>query len=193
LRNVKTASLRGQLGMVFQDALLFNESIRANIAYGRPEASFEEVVGAAKAAHAHDFISRLPQGYDSIVGERGNLLSAGERQRVAIARSLLKDPPILILDEPTSALDAESEALVQDALGRLTKGRTTFAIAHRLSTVVGADRIVVLKEGRLIEEGTHAELVGRRGYYWSLVQRQTQGLLPFSEDGSVSRRLPPAA
>src|SRR3954468_12444894 len=193
VRTMKQQSLRRQLGVVFQDALLFNESVRANIAYGRPDASQPEIEAAARAAHAHDFIERLPQGYDTVVGERGNLLSTGERQRVAIARSLLLDPPVLILDEPTSALDAESEALVQDALGRLTKGRTTFAIAHRLSTVVGADRIVVLKEGRLIEEGTHAELVGRRGYYWSLVQHQTQGLLPFSEDGSVSRGLPPAA
>jgi ATP-binding cassette subfamily B protein len=192
LRAVKQKSLRHQLGVVFQDALLFNESVRANIAYARPDASFAEIVDAAKAAHAHEFIERLPNGYDTPVGERGNLLSAGERQRVAIARSLLKDPPVLILDEPTSALDAESEALVQDALARLMKGRTTFAIAHRLSTVVGADRIVVLKDGRIIEEGTHAQLVQRRGYYWSLVQRQTRGLLPFS-DADAPAPLSPAA
>jgi ATP-binding cassette subfamily B protein len=192
LRAVKQKSLRHQLGIVFQDALLFNESVRANIAYARPDASFAEIVDAAKAAHAHEFIERLPDGYDTPVGERGNLLSAGERQRVAIARSLLKDPPVLILDEPTSALDAESEALVQDALARLMKGRTTFAIAHRLSTVVGADRIVVLKDGRIIEEGTHAQLVQRRGYYWSLVQRQTRGLLPFT-DADVPAPLSPAA
>ncbi len=165
LRAVKQKSLRHQLGIVVQDALLL---------------------------HAHEFIERLPDGYDTPVGERGNLLSAGERQRVAIARSLLKDPPVLILDEPTSALDAESEALVQDALSRLMKGRTTFAIAHRLSTVVGADRIVVLKDGRIIEEGTHAQLVQRRGYYWSLVQRQTRGLLPFT-DADAPAPLSPAA
>ncbi|MFL5309181.1 MAG: ATP-binding cassette domain-containing protein, partial [Myxococcales bacterium] len=140
----------------------------------------------ARGAHAHEFIQRLPRGYDTVVGERGNLLSTGERQRVAIARSLLMDPPVLILDEPTSALDAESEALVQEALARLTKGRTTFAIAHRLGTVVGADRIVVLKDGRLIEQGTHAELMARAGYYRSLVERQTRGLLPATDSAGVA-------
>jgi len=178
IRTLKQLSLRRHIGVVLQDALLFNESVRANIAYGRPHATDAEVEAAARAAHAHDFIRSLPQGYDTLVGERGSRLSAGERQRVAIARSLLKDPPILILDEPTSALDAESEALVQEALGELMKGRTTFAIAHRLSTVVNADRILVLKDGRIIEEGTHTELVRRDGYYASLVRKQTRGLLP---------------
>jgi ATP-binding cassette, subfamily B, bacterial len=178
IRGLKQMSLRRNIGVVLQDALLFNESVRSNIAYGRPEASLEDVIAAAKAAHAHEFIMRLPQGYDTVVGERGSRLSMGERQRVAIARSLLKDPPILILDEPTSALDAESEALVQEALGRLMKGRTTFAIAHRLSTVVDADRILVLKNGHIIEEGRHADLMRRDGYYASLVRRQTRGLLP---------------
>ena len=178
VRHMKQRSLRRQLGVVFQDALLFNESVRGNIAYGRPEASMEEIVEAAKAAHAHDFIQKLSQGYDTLVGERGNLLSAGERQRIAIARSLLTDPPVLILDEPTSALDAESEALVQEALSRLTRGRTTLAIAHRLSTVVGADRIVVLKDGRIVEQGSHRELIEQQGYYRSLVERQTRGLFP---------------
>jgi ATP-binding cassette subfamily B protein len=192
VRKLKQKSLRHQFGVVFQDSLLFNESVRANIAYGRSDASLDDIVAAAKAAHAHEFVERLPHGYDTLVGERGNLLSAGERQRVAIARSLLRDPPMLILDEPTSALDAESEALVQDALARLTRGRTTFTVAHRLATVVGADRIVVLKEGRIIEEGTHADLVRRRGYYWSLVQRQTRGLLPFSDSESAAP-LSPAA
>src|SRR5205823_13509380 len=190
LRDLKQKSLRRQLGVVFQDSLLFNESVRANIAYGRPEASHDEIVVAARAAHAHDFITRLPRGYDTVVGERGSLLSAGERQRVAIGRSILMDPPILILDEPTSALDAESEAFVQQALAKLTKGRTTFAIAHRLSTVIDADRIVVLKEGRVLEQGNHRELMARGGYYCSLVERQTRGLLP---DGDASLERPAMA
>jgi ATP-binding cassette, subfamily B, bacterial len=178
LRGLKQISLRRNIGVVLQESLLFNESVRANIAYGRPEATQQQIEEAAKAAHAHEFIMRLPQGYDTVVGERGSRLSMGERQRVAIARSLLKDPPILILDEPTSALDAESEALVQEALARLMKGRTTFAIAHRLSTVVDADRILVLKGGRIVEEGGHARLMALEGYYASLVRRQTRGLLP---------------
>jgi ATP-binding cassette subfamily B protein len=200
VRGMKQRSLRRQLGVVFQDALLFNESVRQNIAYGRPDAPVEEIEAAARAAHAHDFIMQLPQGYDTLVGERGNLLSAGERQRIAIARSLLTDPPVLILDEPTSALDAESEALVQEALSRLTRGRTTFAIAHRLSTVVGADRIVVLKDGRIVEQGSHRELMEQHGYYRSLVERQTRGLLPAADrDGAQpgeaadERRGPPGA
>ncbi|HVG63857.1 MAG TPA: ABC transporter ATP-binding protein [Hyalangium sp.] len=178
IRGLKQMSLRRNIGVVLQESLLFNESVRANIAYGRPEATQEQIEEAAKAAHAHEFIMRLPQGYDTFVGERGSRLSMGERQRIAIARSLLKNPPILILDEPTSALDAESEALVQEALGRLMKGRTTFAIAHRLSTVVDADRILVLKGGHIVEEGGHARLMALDGYYASLVRRQTRGLLP---------------
>ena len=178
IRGLKQMSLRRNIGVVLQESLLFNESVRANIAYGRPDATQEQIEEAARAAHAHEFITRLPQGYDTVVGERGSRLSVGERQRIAIARSLLKDPPILVLDEPTSALDAESEALVQEALGRLMKGRTTFAIAHRLSTVVDADRILVLKGGRIVEEGDHARLMALDGYYASLVRRQTRGLLP---------------
>lgn len=178
IRTLKQASLRRNIGVVLQDSLLFNESVRNNIAYGRPGASLEEIIAVAQAAHAHEFIVQLPEGYDTVVGERGSRLSAGERQRIAIARSLLKNPPILVLDEPTSALDAESEALVQEALLRLMKGRTTFSIAHRLSTVVGADRILVLKSGQLLEQGSHTELMRQGGYYASLVRRQTQGLLP---------------
>jgi ATP-binding cassette subfamily B protein len=180
VRKLKQISLRKQIGVVFQDSLLFNESVRANIAYGRPGAWRYDIQEAAKAANAHDFILRLPQGYDTIVGERGSRLSVGERQRIAIARTLLKDPPILILDEPTSALDAESEHLVQEALERVSRGRTTLVIAHRLSTVVDADRIVVLKQGRIVEEGTHAELLTRGGYYAMLVEKQTRGLFPMA-------------
>jgi len=175
LRTLQQRSLRRQIGVVLQEALLFNDSVRNNIAYGKPGASQREIIEAAKAAHADDFITSLPEGYETLVGERGGRLSAGERQRVAIARALLKDPPILILDEATSALDAESEARVQAALTRLVKGRTTFVIAHRLSTVVGADRILVLKGGEVIESGDHETLMAADGYYASLVRRQMLG------------------
>jgi len=177
LRTLKQRSLRRSIGVVLQDPLLFNDTIRANIAYGRPEATAAEVETAARAANAHAFISRMPEGYGTNVGERGNRLSVGERQRVTIARALIKDPRIIILDEATSALDAESEALVQDAIEQLMKGRTTFVIAHRLATVVNADRIVVLRDGRIAEIGPHAELMKRGGYYASLVKRQTRGLI----------------
>jgi len=177
LRTVTQSSLRRNIGTVLQDPLLFNDTVRDNIAYGRPEAHVDEIESAARAANAYDFISHLPEGFDTILGERGGRLSVGERQRVAIARALLKDPPILILDEATSSLDAESEALVQDALDRLMKGRTTFVIAHRLATVVHADNIIVLKNGRITESGTHDQLMRQTGYYASLVQRQTRGLI----------------
>jgi ATP-binding cassette, subfamily B, bacterial len=177
LRQIKQSSLRRNIGVVLQDPLLFNDSVRANIAYGRPNATDEEIVAAAEAAHARQFIERLSEGYDTPVGERGGLLSVGERQRVTIARALLKDPPILVLDEATSALDAESEEAVQTAIETLVRGRTTFVIAHRLATVVNADRIIVLKEGRIVESGRHAELVRRGGYYASLVRRQSRGLI----------------
>ncbi|MCO5168798.1 MAG: ABC transporter ATP-binding protein/permease [Planctomycetes bacterium] len=182
VRTLRQLSLRRHIGVVTQDPLLFNESVRANIAYGRPEASAAEVEAAARAAQAHEFVSRLPDGYDTVVGERGNRLSTGERQRVAIARALLKDPQVLILDEPTSALDAESEAAVQEALGRLVRGRTTFVVAHRLATVVDADRILVLRDGRIAEDGPHLELLARGGYYAELVKKQTRGLLPTGDE-----------
>ncbi|MDW6023948.1 ABC transporter ATP-binding protein [Mesorhizobium sp. BAC0120] len=185
IRTVKQSSLRRNIGVVLQDPLLFNDTVRANIAYGHPEASHTEILEAAKAACAHDFIERLPDGYDTLVGERGSFLSVGERQRITIARALLKDPPILVLDEATSALDAESEEAVQMAIETMLKGRTTFVIAHRLSTVVNADRIIVLQDGRIAETGNHRELVRQGGYYASLVKRQSRGLIPNDIDPST--------
>jgi ATP-binding cassette subfamily B protein len=175
LRDLKQRSVRFQLGVVLQEGALFSDTIRDNIAFGRPSATGEEIEAAARAAHAHDFISALPQGYATEVGERAAKLSGGERQRIAIARALLKDAPILILDEATSALDVESEEKVQAALERLTEGRTSFVIAHRLATVVSADRIVVFKDGTIHETGTHAELLCKGGYYADLVRRQLRG------------------
>jgi ATP-binding cassette subfamily B protein len=177
LRDLKQSSVRRAIGVVLQDPLLFNDSVRNNIAYGWPDASPAEIEAAARAANAHEFITRLPEGYDTSVGERGNRLSVGERQRVTIARALIKNPQIIILDEATSSLDAESEALVQGAIEQLMRGRTTFVIAHRLATVVNADRIIVLRDGRIAESGTHAELMRIDGYYASLVKQQTKGLI----------------
>jgi ATP-binding cassette subfamily B protein len=177
LRRLKQRSVRRHIGVVLQDPLLFNDTVRANIAYGRPEATQAEIEEAARSANAHAFIARLPDGYRTIVGERGGRLSVGERQRLTIARALIKQPRLIILDEATSSLDAESEALVQEALEGLMQGRTTFVIAHRLSTVVNADRILVLREGRIDESGRHAELMKRGGYYATLVHRQTRGLI----------------
>lgn len=172
VRDYALADLRAQVGLVPQETLLFSGTVRENILYGRPGARPEEVEAAARAANAHEFITAFPQGYDTVVGERGVKLSGGQRQRVAIARAVLKDPRILILDEATSALDNESEALVQAALERLMQGRTTFVIAHRLSTIRNADRIVVMDGGRVVEDGPHAALIAQGGLYRDLYELQ---------------------
>ncbi|MGZ9106941.1 MAG: ATP-binding cassette domain-containing protein, partial [Rhodoplanes sp.] len=174
IRDVTQKSLRAAIGVVPQDTVLFNDTILYNIRYGRPDASDEDVVAAAKIAQIDEFVQTLPQGYKTMVGERGLKLSGGEKQRVAIARTLLKGPPILVLDEATSALDSHTEKEIQDALDRATKDRTTLVIAHRLSTIVHADNIVVLDKGELVEQGTHAELIAKGGLYASLWSRQRQ-------------------
>ena len=177
IRDVTQASLRAAIGIVPQDTVLFNDTIAYNIGYGRPDATPDEIEAAAKAAAIHDFILSLPQGYATTVGERGLKLSGGEKQRVAIARTILKDPPILILDEATSALDSRTEAEIGDALDAAGRGRTTLVIAHRLSTVVDADEILVLEAGRIVERGRHAELLERDGVYarmWALQQAEAE-------------------
>ena len=172
IREVKQASLRAAIGIVPQDTVLFNDTILYNIRYGRPEASDSEVHEAARAAHIHDFIVTLPAGYETMVGKRGLKLSGGEKQRVAIARTLLKNPPLLVLDEATSALDSRTEQAIQDTLDRVAQSRTTIMIAHRLSTIVNADQIVVLDEGQIAERGTHDELLDLGGLYADLWYRQ---------------------
>ncbi len=177
LREFTQASLRGAIGIVPQDTVLFNDTIFYNIQYGRPDATRAEVEAAARAAHIHESIAALPDGYASEVGERGLKLSGGEKQRVAIARALLKNPAILIFDEATSALDSRSERAIQAELDRIQEGRTTLVIAHRLSTVMGADQILVMDAGRIVERGTHAELLARDGRYaqmWQLQQEERE-------------------
>jgi len=172
IRDLKVRSLRDKIGMVLQDNILFSESVKANILMGNPEATDDEVIAAAKAANAHDFIMNLTDGYDTKVGERGIKLSGGQRQRVAIARVFLKNPPILVLDEATSALDLESEHYIQEALDKLAHDRTTFIVAHRLSTITHADRIVLIEHGEIVEVGTHDELMKKQGHYYQLFQVQ---------------------
>jgi ATP-binding cassette subfamily B protein len=172
IRDVTQASLRSAIGIVPQDTVLFNDTILYNIQYGRPDASADEVIDAARSAHIHEFIQSLPDGYDTVVGERGLKLSGGEKQRVAIARALLKNPQILVFDEATSALDSKSEKAIQAELDRIAQGRTALVIAHRLSTVMDADEIIVMELGRIVERGTHRSLLERGGHYAQMWQLQ---------------------
>jgi ATP-binding cassette subfamily B protein len=197
IRDVKQATLRAAIGMVPQDTVLFNDTIRYNIRYGRWEASNEDVEEAARLAQIDHFIRLSPKGYETEVGERGLKLSGGEKQRVAIARTILKAPPILLLDEATSALDSHTERDIQDALDRVSKNRTTLVIAHRLSTIVGADQILVLDAGVIVERGTHAELLANNGLYASMWNRQREAdaarekLALMSQDPAAPNRNPP--
>ena len=177
LRNVKIQSLREQVSVVFQDSFLFAVTVRENIRFGKRDATDEEIIAAAEAVNAHEFITQLPEGYDTEVGERGVKLSGGQKQRISIARTILRDPKILILDEATSALDSESELLVKEALEKLMEGRTSFVIAHRLSTVLKADRIVVLNKGKVVEVGSHEKLLAKGGMYEKLYEVQLGGMI----------------
>jgi subfamily B ATP-binding cassette protein MsbA len=172
IRDVTLASLRGQIAIVTQQTILFNDTVRNNIAYGEPDRADEDIIEAASAAHALDFIRQLPEGFNSIIGESGAKLSGGQQQRISIARALLKNAPILILDEATSSLDTESEREVQKALENLMRNRTTLVIAHRLSTIRNADRIIVMQQGKIIEEGNHEQLLANRGVYEMLHDMQ---------------------
>ena len=174
IRDMAQGEYREKIGVVFQETFLFSGTVYDNIAYARKNAEPGEVIAAAKAANAHDFIMKLPDGYNTFVGENGLNLSGGERQRISIARAVLRNPEILILDEATSALDPETESSIQDALAKLVKGRTTFAIAHRLATLRNADRLVVIEKGRIAETGSHRELLMRNGIYANLVMAQRQ-------------------
>jgi ATP-binding cassette subfamily B protein len=176
IRSLPISEYRRNIGLVLQDPFLFFGSIAENIAYGKPSASRAEIVSAARAAHAHEFILRLPHGYDSLVGERGHGLSGGERQRISIARALLINPPILILDEATASVDTETEKEIQKALDNLVDGRTTIAIAHRLSTLHKANRLVVLDQGKIVEIGSHDELMAHEGAYYRLYQAQARNV-----------------
>lgn len=185
VRDITQKSLRERIGIVTQQTILFDDTVRNNIAYGRPELDMDAIIGAARAAHAHDFISALPNGYDTVIGENGVKLSGGERQRIAIARALLKNPPILILDEATSNLDSESEQAVQRALETLMKGRTTLVVAHRLSTIRNVDRIYVLARGRIVEQGTHDGLLANDGEFARIYNLQFAGRKPVASGVEV--------
>jgi ATP-binding cassette subfamily B protein len=174
IEKIKLEQLRRQIGMVMQEPFLFNASIVDNISYGLPDVGFDTMVAAAKAANAHDFILNKEDGYDTVIGERGANLSGGEKQRLAIARAILHNPPILILDEATSSVDTETEAQIQEAIGNLIRGRTTIAIAHRLSTLRNANRLIVVEDGRVAEIGPHEALLEQDGIYAKLVRMQTQ-------------------
>ena len=174
IRSFPVAAYRQHIGLVLQEPFLFFGTIAENIAYGKPDATREEIVAAARAAHAHEFILRLPHGYDSLVGERGQMLSGGERQRISIARALLIDPQILILDEATASVDTTTEREIQKALDNLVQGRTTIAVAHRLSTLRRANRLVVMDRGQIVEMGGHDELIARRGAYYRLHKAQSR-------------------
>ncbi|MCJ9712235.1 ATP-binding cassette domain-containing protein, partial [Bordetella hinzii] len=180
IRDVRQDSLRAAIGVVPQDTVLFNDSIQYNIAYGRPEASEAEIQDAARLAHIHQLIMSMPEGYRTIVGERGLKLSGGEKQRVAIARTILKNPCIFLFDEATSALDSHTEREIQDNLREVSQGRSTLIIAHRLSTIADADEIIVLAEGRVVERGRHAELLARKGLYAGMWARQRESGAPIA-------------
>jgi subfamily B ATP-binding cassette protein MsbA len=172
IKDVSLRSLRSQIGIVTQETILFNDTVSANISYGRNNSNASKIIEAAKAANANDFIMKMPQQYETVVGDKGFRLSGGERQRLAIARAIFKNPPILIFDEATSQLDSESEKLVQEAIDRLMKGRTVFVIAHRLSTIKHANMIIVIENGRIVDTGVHQELIERGGLYKRLYNMQ---------------------
>ena len=174
LREMTCDSLLSNISMVFQNVYLFNDTIRANICFGKPDATEEEMIAAAKKARCHDFISALPQGYDTVIGEGGGTLSGGEKQRISIARAILKNAPIIILDEATASIDPENEHLIQSAISELTKGKTIITIAHRLATIEHADQILVVDDGRIAEKGTHSELISQDGVYKRIIQIREQ-------------------
>jgi subfamily B ATP-binding cassette protein MsbA len=184
-RSYTLASLRSQIALVLQETILFYGTVRDNIAYGRPDATLEEIIAAAKTANAHEFITALPEGYDTLIGERGMTLSGGQRQRIALARAIIRDAPILLLDEPTTGLDASSEALVVEGMVRLMAERTVLVIAHRLSTIMRADLILVVEHGEIVERGTHQELLARGGRYAELYELQFRGQAPVPHGDSL--------